>query len=243
MQTKQFTDSPNSIKAAVATSSVAKLIAAGSLAIGVVAMIPAAPAGAVVFTTGQVAANGFTRDFFQDVTAGSGFSVDFSGNATADTSGSPALSVIASYFNGSLGVTPVTGNFNYISGTGESLVYELASNLTFDFANNISYTVAAGSQFQSLYNNNNQGVSFGVIGNVGSFLTDRTNGDVTQALTSVFTFSDIPGIVGTNTAGTYSFVASPVAAAVPEPFTIIATLIGGTAAFRMKKKLANSAKK
>ncbi|MCY7337684.1 MAG: PEP-CTERM sorting domain-containing protein [Chamaesiphon sp.] len=32
------------------------------------------------------------------------------------------------------------------------------------------------------------------------------------------------------------------ATAVPEPFTIIGTIIGGTAAFRMRKKLSNSVK-
>jgi hypothetical protein len=237
MKIRQFANLPN-IKAL-------NIVAVSTLALGIAATMNAAPAQAVVFSPAQqLSFNGFTRDFFQNVNAGSNFSIDFNGNATSDTSGSPTGTQLGSLFNGNLGVTPSTGSFTYIGGTGtptNNFQYQLASNLTFAFANNISYTVGRGSVFNGQFNNGNQGIGFGITTSVGSFFTDRTNGDITVARTDSFNFGDIPFIAGTNTAGTYGIVASPTAAtaAVPEPFTIIGTIIGGTAAFRMRKKLAS----
>ena len=216
-----------------------RIAAISSLAVGVATSISAAPAGAVTFNTGQVAVNGFSSDFFTDV-GQPFFTVDFNGKASAETQGAPPGSALANLFSGSLGVTPNNAvRFDFISGSGTDFVYKLTNDLTFAYANNISYTVKGGSRFASTFNNVNSGLTFGITSDAGSFFTDRTNNDVTPALTNVFAFSDIPGAGG----GGYNLVASPLApAAVPEPFTIIGTIIGGTAAFRMKKKLSSSAK-
>ncbi|WP_373539578.1 PEP-CTERM sorting domain-containing protein [Chamaesiphon sp.] len=228
MKIRQFTNLPN-IKAL-------NIVAVGTLAMGIAASISATPAQAVVFTTGQLSVLGRTADFFENLNAGSGFSINFNTNASVDTLGAPVGSDLASLFNGNLGVAPTTGNFEYVSGSGDNLQYQLSNNLTFDFANNISYTINSGSTFQSLFNNTTQGVQFGITNGTG-FFTDRTNGDTTTALTNTFTVSDLPLVAGAN-GGNYSILASPVAATpIPEPFTIIGTIIGGIAAFRMRKKL------
>jgi hypothetical protein len=59
-----------------------------------------------------------------------------------------------------------------------------------------------------------------------------TNSDsATVAQQVAFSFSDLPGTGG----GDYNILVSPTA--VPEPFTIIGTIVGGTAALRLRKKL------
>ena len=238
MKIKQFANLPN-IKTPLRINNITKAIAISGLAMGVATMT-AAPSQAVVFTTGQVSVLGRTGDFYDSVNAGSDFVVNFNASASADTLGAPVGSSLAPFFTGNLGVTPSSGTFQYVSGSGNSLRYQLRDDLVFAFANNISYTVPQGSAFQSLFNNN-QGVQFGAV-NATGFFTDRTNGDLTTALTDTFTFSDIPLVAGVS-GGNYTLLASPVAPSqVPEPFTVIGTLVGGAAALRMRKKLVNAAK-
>ncbi len=241
MKTKQFKNLP-SFKAFSKINNVSKAIAISTLVMGVTTM-NAAPAKAVVFTTGQASVLGRTGDFFGGVRAGDNFEVNFNASASADTLGAPVGSSLAPFFTGNLGVTPSTGRFQYVSGNAGNLQYRLSDDLVFAFANNISYTIPTGSTFQSVFsdNGNTQGVQFGITNGTG-FFTDRTNGDRTLALTDTFTFSDISVVAGVN-AGNYTILASPVAStAVPEPFTVIGTLVGGAAALRMRKKLADATK-
>jgi hypothetical protein len=75
-------------------------------------------------------------------------------------------------------------------------------------------------------------------------ISDSFNGGgVTYSLSNdtltVTTFGNsiFPGMVlPANYSASFEFIA-PAATSVPEPFTVIGTLVGGTAAFRMKKKL------
>jgi hypothetical protein len=57
-----------------------------------------------------------------------------------------------------------------------------------------------------------------------------------------FDYNDLSFSVTPTQSGFSNVPQFAAAESVPEPFTIIGTLIGGTAAFRMKKKLANSDK-
>jgi hypothetical protein len=220
-----------------------KIAAAGSLAVGVATMTPAGNAGAVTFSSGQqLGFGGFTTDFNTAANTGANFSINFSGYGSAETAGVPSGTQLAALFTPGSNVnltTPATGNFDYVSGggLGTNLVYQLRNDLTFSFANNVSYTIQGGSRFSSTYNNTNQGLQFAVATTPGSFFEDRTSGDRTPALTSTFTFSDVPQVISGNYAGRYDVIASTTA--VPEPFTVIGTIVGGTAAFRMRKKLAN----
>jgi hypothetical protein len=217
--------------------------AASGLAVGVAAIIPAGSASAVTFAGGQqLGFGGFTTDFNTAANSGANFSINFSGNGSAETAGAPSQTQLSALFppGNNINLTaPSVGNFDYVSGGGinTNLVYQLRDDLTFSFVNNVSYTIQGGSLFSSTYNNTNQGLQFAISTTPGSFFQDRTNGDITQALTSTFTFSDVPQNIEGNFAGRYSVIASTTA--VPEPFTVIGTIIGGTAAFRMRKKLAS----
>jgi hypothetical protein len=230
------------------SNSLNQLLAIGGLAIGAVATISAAPAGAVTFGSGQqLGFGGFTTDFYPPASSGTAFPVTFSGNGSAETAGAPAGTQLDALFSPVTNINltqPATGTFTYVSGSGNNIVYELSGNMTFAFANSIDFTVGSGSRFESTYNNGNQGIQLALSSDAGSFFTDRRGGiaDITPALTSTFTFSDVPQVISGNFAGRYDIIASTTAA-VPEPFTVIGTIVGGTAAFRMRKKLAAANKK
>ena len=230
MKIKQFANLPN-IKAL-------NIIAVSSLAIGIAASISAAPAQAVVLNSGQLGFSDGTGDFFAQATftPGNTFSVGFNPgllalvNATAATgSFSPFFPVSAAYV-----VASTTGTFSY-AGVGTSpntFRYTLGSDLAFNFNNGVSLTVGQGSIFQGQLSSTSV-KSFDLLDNgVGSFFQNGADRVDTAALQ--FNFNDNNSGGG----GTYGVTASPV----PEPFTIIGTIIGGTAAFRMRKKLVNAAK-
>jgi hypothetical protein len=99
---------------------------------------------------------------------------------------------------------------------------------------NVAETNTAGSTI--LYFQNVNSVTFGFEAN-----TRSSNGSANPV------FSAIDGdlsLIGQNTLTGFGSVVdtSATATAVPEPFTIIGTLIGGTAAFRMRKKLKATTK-
>jgi hypothetical protein len=77
--------------------------------------------------------------------------------------------------------------------------------------------------------------------------TFKNGSDITNLNFTSFSF-DVDNFDSTNPInispnGSFSFVATvPDAISVPEPFTIIGTMLGGTAAIRMRKKLAAAAK-
>ena len=81
---------------------------------------------------------------------------------------------------------------------------------------------------------NGTSVSFGASGTVGTTVSNSFGTVNTDSFN--LTFNDISSRSG---AGGYSVLASTFTA-VPEPFTIIGTLVGGTAAVLMRKKLGLS---
>ncbi|WP_310482155.1 PEP-CTERM sorting domain-containing protein [Chamaesiphon sp. VAR_48_metabat_403] len=213
-----------------------KIAAISSLAIGVAASLPAAPAQAVALNTGELVFQDGTSNFFEDVTpiAGDTFAVTFNPGSLAFVTGASGS------FSGSFPVTPLAytiasspATFTFAGiNAANTFDYRLTSgNLPFTFTNGTNLTVANNSLFRGSFNANTRGVDFGVINSTGSFFSNSDGLVPTNAL--AFSFGDIPA----GTGGSYG-----IAASVPEPFTIIGTIIGGTAAFRMKKKLSSSAK-
>jgi hypothetical protein len=233
MKTERLTNSP-SFKASLRINSITKAIAISGLAIGAAAMLPVAPAGAVLLSTGTLAFTDGTADFFSSP-AQTSYTVNFnpSGTARIETANGAFGSTFGANENRT--ITPSTGIFNLVSGTTFSLASP-ALNFTFPTSNGTIVSIAPGSTFTRTVNNDN-GVGFANLDVTGTV----SNPDGTVNLQQVaFTFSDIIGVGG----ATYGIGISPVnpVAAVPEPFTVIGSLVGGAAALRMRKKLANATK-
>ena len=232
MKIRQFTNLP-----AIATS--LKITAATSLAMGVVAGMSAAPASAVILTGGELVFTGGTTNLSSLVkpSAPASFDVDFNQPASIPTVLASTGSFIPFFpqpkpaLVGSTITSPNT--FSLQSSTPNGFVYKLDKALTFDFGN-ISLNVAANAIFNGAYNNIG-GVDFNLFDAPGSTFITTADSVSTSIRTLNFSFGDT-GLTGI---GTYRISASPTA--VPEPFTIIGTIIGGTAAFRMRKKLSSSA--
>ena len=240
MKIERFTNVSDFMKASFKPNSLNQLLAISGLAIGVVASISAAPAQAVLLNNGQLAFSGGTADFFSDVNPGNRdtFSVNFSpsslafvdrGGATGDFSS--AFPVTPLLYT----LSPSTGNFTYVaSNVPNTFDYRLTNNLPFSFTNGVSLNIASGSIFRGAFNAIDRGVNFGILNSVGSFVSNADGPVPIEGLS--FGFGEIPN----SGVGGYHVSASPTA--VPEPFTIIGTIIGGTAAFRMRKKLSSAAK-
>ncbi|WP_396135785.1 PEP-CTERM sorting domain-containing protein [Chamaesiphon sp. VAR_69_metabat_338] len=211
-----------------------KIVAASSLAVGVAAMIPAAPAHAITFTSGELDFGFSTSAFGSNVSpvAGNTFNVTFNPGGTAsilraDGSFSPTFTT---------GTTVNTNSpiANFVYGGGST--YTLNGDLTFNFAaaTPTTFTLGSGSTFTEteIFQNGirtGAGLQIASPRNV-SFL----NGSNTTIIpTLAFSLTD----TGLPSGGLY--IAQASSTAVPEPFTVIGTIIGGTAAFRMRKKLAN----
>ena len=231
MKTHWLTSLP-SFKVPLKINSITKAIAISGLAIGAAATIPAAPAGAVLLNTGSLGFSDGTSDFFTSVDQTS-YAVTFSPtqlalitNATGAFSSTFAQNELRS-------ITPTTGTFNLVAGSGN--VFSLASALNFTFpSNSVNVSIGAGSTFTRTFNNVDTGVGFASQNATGTV----ANADGTVNLPSLaFTFNDIPSAGG----GNYGMTLSPTP--IPEPFTVIGTLVGGAAALRMRKKLADAAKK
>jgi hypothetical protein len=229
MRIQQFTNTTN-IKTSL-------IIAAGTLAIGSLSVIPAAPAGAVAITNGQLNFSDGTLDFF-NATPGANIVVNFNpGNVAflngANGSGSTGFNA---FFTGApfslLPVTASTGNFSFVSGN----TYRLTNDLNFVFNNGVTATIGANSTFTNTITtgipSNSQ---FSIATAVGALVkTGPAASDSTPLQISTFQFSDAAGVGG----GNYSFIAT--ASPVPEPFTIIGSIVGGAAALRMRKKMSKS---
>jgi hypothetical protein len=207
--------------------------AASSLAIGVAAIIPAAPAGAVLLNSGNFSFADGTTDFFTSLGQTS-YTVNFNNTSGAAFINSATGAFSSSFAPGSTpAVTPSTGIFSLVSGN----IFSLASPLSFNFpVNGVNVSIDSGSTFTRTFNNVNSGVGFADLSVTGRV----ANADGTVNLQALsFTFNDNPNPGG----GSYSVTLSPNNPLnVPEPFSVIGTIVGGTAAFRMRKKLANAGK-
>jgi hypothetical protein len=211
-----------------------KVVAASSLAVGVAAIVPAAPAHAVSFNTGELDFGVFTTSFSSNVNLapGNNFNVTFNPSGTtnifrADGSFSPTFTT-----GTNIGSNSPTVNFSYVSGT----TYRLNQDLVLNFGTTTptSFTLRQNSTFSEsdIFSNGLKvGSGLQLTSSTGSFFTN--GGDITNVPTLAFSLND----TGLPSGGLYITQASPTS--VPEPFTVIGTIVGGTAAFRMRKKLAN----
>ncbi len=222
-----------------------KIAAISTLAIGVATSISAAPAAAVSIGSGDLTfsdgATNSTPGTPITGTAGNFFTVDFNrgGNTVVTVaSGSfgtliPGVSLIDSEPKA---INPSTGNFLYVAGApAGSFDYRLTnpSGLDFNFGPSIgNLNIAANSLFRGSFAGGSN-VNFSL--NPLNLATFTSGLDSSPVNVRNFDFS-----ISSNTDATGSYGLS--VTAVPEPFTIIGTIIGGTAAFRMRKKLSSSAK-
>jgi hypothetical protein len=229
-----------------------QILAVGSLAICASAGIAAAPAHAVSLTGGQVAFTGETTGFleFQKAVAGNSFDVTFNFNpdpepgAANNATVSSATAPFTTYFDksangaGSYPLFPQTQTvaFNYFSGDNKGFIYTLGSNLVFAFKNSVTLTMKEGSKFVG--SNSGTGVSLSSNDLSGSFYSQGSVDTFVNA--SSFTLNDITA----GSTGGYSILASTVdpTASVPEPLTIVGTILGSTAAIRIRRKLTDATK-
>jgi hypothetical protein len=223
-----------------------KVAAASSIAIGVAAMIPAGDARAVAITTGNLnfASTSGTSDFFGTVNpvTGNSFSVTFSPSSPSYTDVT-ATGSFAPYFTlpanqKYTATSSPTATFSYNGLVSGINTYKLTSgDLSFGFqGTSTSVSINNNSIFNLNYNNSSQGVSLSSVGASGLITNTAVTTNSVPTQQFVFGFTDLPGTGG----GTFSGqVSAQAAQSVPEPFTIIGTIVGGTAAFRMRKKLAD----
>ena len=229
MKIKQFANLPN-IKAL-------NVVAVSSLALGIAASISAAPAQAITFNTGELDFGVFTSPFATNVNpvAGNNFNVTFNPDIIANILRATG-SFSPTFTTGStIGSNSPTVGFTNIGGSTYSLNQALVLN--FAAATPTTFTLNQNSTFtetEIFSNGVRVGAGLQLANSAGAFFTNA--GDITNVPTVAFSFND----TGLPSGGLFIAQASPTA--VPEPFTIIGTIIGGTAAFRMRKKLANAAK-
>jgi hypothetical protein len=232
MKIRQFANLPN-IKTL-------KIAAISSLAVGVATSISAAPASAVLINGGELNFTGGTTNLSSLVrpNAPASFLVDFNQPSALPTV-LAATGDFATFFPqlkpALVPATATPSSFSLVSTiTPTSFLYQLSNPLAFNFGN-ISLNIGQSSTFTGTYNNLG-GVDFNLLSSVGSSFITANDSVSTPIRTLSFSFGD----TGLSGIGNYRISASPTA--VPEPFTIIGTIIGGTAAFRMRKKLSSSAK-
>jgi hypothetical protein len=223
-------------------NSLTQLLAVGSLAIGVAASIPAAPAHAIAINSGSlIFSDGAFSNFPITGTSGNGFSVTFNAGSLATVTtangdfGSliPGVSPIQSVAKP---VNPSIGNFLYSNAVSPNTFdYRLTNpgGLDFNFGTTGNLNIAANSIFRGSFDSND--ANFSLLNGSGSTFTNA-------GITSPIVLNDLDFSVrsaGIGASGSYGVSV----ASVPEPFTIIGTLVGGTAAFRMRKKLSAANKK
>lgn len=233
MKTNQFKISRGSIESSLKVKNISLMLAFGTIATGAVTVLSAAPVSAAVIQTGKLGFTDGTSAFYNSFSLGSSFSVDFDpapANARINVASgdfAPLFTVGQIY-----PIATATGNFDFVSGN----TYRLTNDLPFNFTGQgLNVIVSAGSLFNVTTNNTFEGVTLASSGAAGSII--NADGSV-AARQLAFSFNDLPDSSG---GGNYGFLVSPTA--VPEPFTIIGTIVGGTAALRMRKKLAQTANK
>jgi hypothetical protein len=210
-----------------------KIAAVSTLAIGA-ATICAAPAQAAV-VTGSLA--------FNDGALNTSGNIPGSFTTTFNNVGAAIVSASSGSLNGLLptGAKSISASSVGLSFNGTN--YSTTNDLVFDFGSPGKLTIATGALFLDTVSTSRS--NFTYLGNTATF----TNGtDVTALNVTSFNFDvdNLPNTSPSNPSpnGSYSLVASVApTTAVPEPFTIVGTIIGGTAAFRMRKKVADSVNK
>lgn len=231
MQPKQSLKSPNN------SLNVARLLAVGAIATGGVAILSVESASAITFNGGQLDFGVFTSPFTNavDPVPGNNFNVTF--NPSGTTNIFTATGDFSPTFTGGtiVGSNSPTVNFGYVGGN----TYRLNSDLVFNFAaaTPTSFTIRQNSTFTQtdIFNNGLKvGTGLQLALDTGSFFTN--DGNISNIPTLSFSLND----TGLPSGGLFIVQASPTA--VPEPFTIIGTLVGGTAALRMRKKLSDASR-
>jgi hypothetical protein len=254
MKVKQLPDLSTLFEIFSKSTSLAQMLVVGTLAMGASVGIPVAPAHAVALNGGQVVFTGETTGFLelQNAVPLNSFNVTFNFNpepapgAASNATVSSASTPFTTYFNqnpngsGSYPLNPRTQTvaFNYFSGDNDGFTYKLGSDLVFAFENSVTLTMKEGTRFVG--SNSGTGVSLANNSPSGAFYSQGGMNTSVEALS--FTLNDITS----GSTGGYSILAStvePVTASVPEPLTIVGTILGGTAAIRIRKKLADTAKK
>ncbi|PSB58413.1 hypothetical protein [Chamaesiphon polymorphus] len=245
MKFNLITKASNAFDFASRRKTFTQLLSASTLAVGAISTISAVPARAISLAGGQVVWTGEVDNFVQLINPTPGDTIDTIFNnismGAAMVSSATGPFTTTGLFDQSPsggGVYPIDPSsvttFTYVSGDSSNYTYELASDLDFAFANTVTLTVVAGTKFSGNINPAGTAASLFTNDGTGSFYTQ---GGVRTDVTALsFTLNDIGGGV---TAG-YSILASTTTTAVPEPFTIVGTLVGGTVAMRMRKKLATA---
>jgi hypothetical protein len=242
MKVKQLPDLSTLFEIFSKSTSIAQLLTVGSLAVSISSAIAVAPAGAVSLANGDLTFGTSTLpSFFADVNPGLNDTIEIAigastnvGSANGSLENAPFFTAPGSYNFGS--PNPVA-LLNWVSGANNGpIAYELANPIDFNFTNGVNLKIAAGTLFTG--NMDTSSVSLSTILRTGSFF--ENNGDVAPLNALSFGFNDIGGTGN----GTYGITASTQSSttSVPEPFTIIGTIIGGAAAMRMRKKLADADK-
>ena len=240
MKIKQFANLPN-IKAL-------NIVAVSSLAIGIAASISAAPAQAVSITSGCLSFNDGALN--TNVvgggsiipSAGNRFTVNFNPGNFATVLNATESFATAGLSNGPRVIDSSSADYLFSGGNTYTQVGDLVFNLGQQVTANplvARLTVGAGSIFSTSTSTN--ATTFAFLSGNATFLT-QPDGILSQLSVQPNDFRfTVDNLASNNPAltsipnGAYSLATT----AVPEPFTIIGTIIGGTAAFRMKKKLAS----
>ena len=258
MQAKKLPNGFNSIETSSKSTSLTQMFAISTLAIGASVGIAVAPAHAVFITNGQLSFNDGVLNTADTVpvspativTPGSKIITPVAGNeftASFNNRGVVVVGIATGDFstpfpNSTQAVTASSVGLRYDSGSN----YKTTGELVFDFGTSGKLSIASGATFL----NTPQGATHSNFAYQGTTASFVNNFNTTVIPITSFNF-DVDNIASNNPAnlspnGSYSLVTSIVGAppttAVPEPFTIIGTLVGGTAAVRMRKKLAATQK-
>jgi hypothetical protein len=243
MKIKQFTNSPTFFRTASKSSTITQLLAVSSITLGVATIVPTAPAQAAVINSGELAFNDGAFNSSGTISTNNGFNVNFNngGNAIVTTASgdfaplipgvNPPFVSVPKTVSGSLGTFLYSG-----AGPGTSVDYRLSNplGLDFNFGGAIgTLNIAANSIFRgSPVTGGN--FNFSILNSLGSTFNSGTSSPV-NIIDFDFSVSNNPNQLG-------SYGIRVAAAEVPEPFTIIGTIVGGAAALRMRKKMSNAAK-
>ena len=224
------------------------IVAVSSLAIGIAASISAAPAQAVSITSGLLSFNDGALNTNVvgggSITpvAGNRFTVNFNPVNFATVQEATGSFATAGLSIGPRYIASSSADYLFSGGNTYTQLGDLVFNLGQQVTANPSVarlTVGAGSIFSTSTVANSTTFAF-LSGNT-AFVT-QPDGILSQLSVQPNDFRfTVDNLASNNPAltsipnGAYSLATT----AVPEPFTIIGTIIGGTAAFRMRKKLAS----